>query len=87
MAENCSRPINPKDICMVMDCIKSFGHGCATALEKTTLIFAVLIYLTTIITAIGLTAIGFYLVINPEMDFRCQNGCHLVVKKKRASKV
>ena len=67
---------------MVMDCIKSFGHGCATALEKTTIIFAVLIYLTTIITAIG-----FCLVINPEMDFQCQNGCHLVVKKKRASKV
>ena len=35
------------------DRIKPFGHGCATAWEKTTIIFAVLIYLTTIITAIG----------------------------------
>ena len=38
---------------MMMSCIEPFGFGCATAWEKTTIIFAVLIYLPTIITAIG----------------------------------
>ena len=35
---------------MMMNRIKPFSHGSATAWEKTTIIFAVLIYLTTIIT-------------------------------------